>query len=396
MTSGGESAILRRKMEFVPRFFKPPAGDYFLFGSRGTGKSTWLRRTYDDALWLDLLSPDVERRLTARPERLREVVAGAGEGRVVVVDEVQRVPEILTVVHQLIEERPGVRFVLTGSSARKLKRTGIDLLAGRAVVRHLHPFLAGELGREFELDRALRQGLLPVVWDAEDPEDTLSAYVGLYVREEVQAEALVRDLGGFQRFLEAVSFSQASALNLAEVARECQVNRKTVEGFLGVLEDLLLAFRIPVFTKRARRKMTAHPKLYFSDVGVFRALRPAGPLDRREEIAGAALEGLVAQHLRAWIDYSRADATLSFWRTRGGAEVDFVVYGRDVFQAVEVKHAAEVRPGDLRSLRSFRQDYPEAELRLIHRGDEILEIDGVRCLPCERFLQTLRPGEPLP
>ncbi|MFP3942217.1 MAG: ATP-binding protein, partial [Thermoanaerobaculia bacterium] len=250
-------------MEFVPRLFDPPAGDYFLFGPRGTGKSTWLRRVYEDALWLDLLSPDVERRLKARPERLREMVAGAGEGRVVVVDEVQRVPELLTVVHQLIEERPGVRFVLTGSSARKLKRTGIDLLAGRAVVRHLHPFLAGELGRDFDLDRALRQGLLPVVWDAEDPEDTLSAYAGLYVREEVQAEALVRDLGGFQRFLEAVSFSQASVLNLAEVARECQVHRKTVEGFLGVLEDLLLAFRLPVFTKRARRKVTAHPKLYF-------------------------------------------------------------------------------------------------------------------------------------
>jgi predicted AAA+ superfamily ATPase len=256
--------------------------------------------------------------------------------------------------------------------------------------------MAAELGAAFDMDRALRLGLLPLVWDAADPADTLAGYVGLYVREEVQAEALVRDLGGFQRFLEAISFSHAAPLNLAEVARECQVNRKTVEGYLAVLEDLLLAFRVPVFTRRSRRAVTAHPKLYFSDTGVFRALRPAGPLDRPEEIAGAALEGLVAQHLRAWIDYSGVGAGLSFWRTRGGSEVDLVVYGPEVFCALEVKHAADVRSTDLRPLRAFREDYPEAGLRLLHRGTETLEIDGIRCLPCERFLRDLRPGEALP
>jgi len=383
-------------MAFVPRFFQPPGGHYYLFGPRGTGKSTWLRRTYSDALWLDLLAPDVERSLAARPERLRQRVTGAPEAQVVVIDEVQRVPELLPVVHQLIEERAEPSFVLTGSSARKLKRTGVDLLAGRAVLRSLHPFMAAELGELFDLERALLQGLLPVVWDSDHPEDTLAAYVGLYVKEEVQVEALVRDLGGFHRFLEALSFSQASILNLTEVARECQVNRKTVEGYLGVLEDLLLAFRVPVFRRRARRQVTAHPKLFFSDVGVFRSLRPAGPLDRPEEIAGAALEGLVAQHLRAWIDYSGAQAALSFWRTRGGNEVDFVVYGPDVFWAVEVKHRSDVRRADLRSLRAFGEDYPQAELRLVYRGTETLEIDGVRCLPCDDFLRSLRPGSSLP
>ena len=383
-------------MAFIPRFFEPPPGHYFLFGPRGTGKSTWLRRAYPEALWLDLLAPDVERALAARPERLRERVAGAGGTPVVIVDEVQRVPQLLTVVHQLIEERSGPRFVLTGSSARKLKRAGVDLLAGRAVVRTLHPFMAAELGAAFDLERSLRQGLLPVVWDAENPADTLAAYAGLYVKEEVQAEALVRDLGGFHRFLEAVSFSQAAVLNLTEVARECQVSRKTVEGYLSILEDLLLAFRVPVFSRRSRRRVTAHPKLFFSDVGVFRSLRPAGPLDRPEEIAGAALEGLVAQHLRAWIEYSGADAALSFWRTRGGAEVDFVVYGQDAFWALEVKHAGQVRRADLRSLRTFGEDYPQAELRLLYRGAETLEIDGIRCLPCDDFLRSLRPGEPLP
>lgn len=383
-------------MTMVPRFFDPPDGHYFLFGPRGTGKSTWLRRTYDDALWLDLLAPDVERRLSARPERLRELVAGDRERPIVIVDEVQRVPQLLTVVHQLIEERIGPRFILTGSSSRKLKRTGVDLLAGRAAVRSLHPFMAAELEEGFDLDRALTQGLLPVVWDSDHPQDTLAAYVGLYVKEEVQAEALVRDLGGFQRFLEAASFSQASLLNVSQVARECQVSRTTVEGYLGVLEDLLLAFRVPVFTRRARRNMAAHPKLYFADVGVFRSLRPSGPLDRPEEIAGAALEGLVAQHLRAWIDYSGADAALFFWRTRAGSEVDFVVYGRDAFCALEVKHAAEVRRADLRALRAFGDDYPEADLRLLYRGTEPLEIEGIRCLPCESFLRELRPGAALP
>lgn len=383
-------------MTMIPRFFEPPEDHYFLFGPRGTGKSTWLGNRYPDALWLDLLAPDVERRLAARPERLRELIAGAGGPPLVVVDEVQRVPQLLTVVHQLIEERIGARFVLTGSSSRKLKRTGVDLLAGRAAVRFLHPFMAAELGQAFDLDRALALGLLPVVWDSRQPADTLDAYVALYVKEEVQAEALVRDLGSFHRFLEAVSFSHASSLNVSEVARECQVSRTTVEGYLGVLEDLLLSFRVPVFTKRARRKLASHPKLFLSDAGVFRALRPAGPLDRPEEIAGAALEGLVAQHLRAWIDYSGADASLSFWRTRAGSEVDFVVYGRDAFTAIEVKHAADVRPADLRPLRAFGEDYPEAELRLLYRGTETLEIQGVRCLPCESFLRDLHPDQPLP
>ena len=382
-------------MTAVKRFFEPPRGHFFLFGPRGTGKTTWLRQRFAGALRVDLLDPGEERRYTARPERLREVVAGRPEVTVVI-DEVQRVPSVLPVVHQLIEARIGSRFVLTGSSSRKLKREGVDLLAGRAVVRALHPFMASELGGAFDLERALTLGLLPLVLDARDPDDTLDAYVGLYVQEEVRAEGLVRNLAGFHRFLEAVSFSHAAVLNLAAVSRECQVSRNTAEGHLAVLEDLLLAFRLPVFTRRARRQPTGHPKFYWSDTGIFRSLRPAGPLDRPEEIAGAALEGLVAQHLRAWLDYSRSAAGLYFWRTRAGSEVDFVLYGPDLFFAIEVKHAASVRREDLRSLRTFGHDYPNADLRLLYRGRETLEIDGVRCLPCEEFLAGLVPGESLP
>ena len=374
------------------KFFQPPDGHFFLFGPRGTGKSTWLRAAFPDAAWVDLLHPAEQRRYAARPERLRErAAAGAAD---LVIDEVQRVPELLTVVHQLMEEPGGPRFVLTGS-AHKLKRAGGDLLAGRAVVRSMHPFLAAELGADFDLPAALDHGLLPLVWDAADRADTLSAYAGTYVEQEVGGGGLVRDRA-FHRFLEAISFSHAAVLNTSEVARECAVRRKTVEGFLEILEDLLLAFRVPVFARRARRQVTARPKFYFADAGVYRALRPAGPLDRPEEARGAALEGLFAQHLRAWIDYSRAGAALSFWRTRAGSEVDFVLYGPDLFWALEVKHTARVRPADLRPLRRFAADYPEARVRLAYLGAERLLIDDVECLPAGELLRALAPGAPLP
>ncbi|MCY4076517.1 MAG: DUF4143 domain-containing protein [Acidobacteria bacterium] len=382
-------------MAIERKFFRPPAGHFFLFGPRGTGKSTWLEAAFPNAVRIDLLAPAQQRLYAARPERLRELAAAPGVADLVI-DEVQRVPELLTVVHQLMEEPGPPRFVLTGSSARKLKRSGVDLLAGRAVVRSMHPFLAAELGPRFHLATALDQGLLPLIWDAGDPADTLSAYAGLYVQQEVQTEGLVRDLGAFHRFLEAISFSHSAVLNTSDVARECAVRRKTVEGFIEIVEDLLLAFRLPVFTRRARRQVTAHPKFYFADAGVFRSLRPEGPLDRPQEVRGAALEGLVAQHLRAWIDYSGAAATLAFWRTRAGSEVDFVLYGSDVFWALEVKHAARIRPADLRSLKRFARDYPEAQPRLAYLGDERLRIDGILCLPVTELLHGIVPGTPLP
>jgi predicted AAA+ superfamily ATPase len=383
-------------MATVRRFFQAPEAHYFLFGPRGTGKSTWLRSAYPDALWIDLLAPEVHRQYLARPERLREVVAGNPDKPVVVIDEVQKAPVLLDVVHDLIERRAGPRFVLTGSSARKLKREGVDLLAGRALLRSFHPFMAAELGDRFSLDLALTQGLVPLIWDSPSPAEALKAYTALYLREEVQMEGLVRQVGQFARFLEGVSFSHAMALNLSEVARECQVSRKTAEGYLSILEDLLLSFQVPVFTKRARRHLTSHPKFYWFDAGVFVATRPKGPLDRPEEIAGAALEGLVAQHLRAWIEYTGSDFSLSFWRTKSHTEVDFVVYGRDAFWAIEVKHTATIRSADLRGLRAFREDYPEATLRLLYRGEETLDIDGILCLPCDDFLLRLVPGQPLP
>lgn len=380
-------------MESVSRFLRCPDSSFFLFGPRGTGKSTWLHDTRPDAIWLDLLDPEAQRLYQARPERLRELLAGRPHVLDVVIDEVQKVPALLDVVHGLVETDKRLRFVLTGSSARKLRRGEWNLLAGRLVEASMHPFMAAELGAAFNLKQALASGLVPLVWGAADPDRTVRAYASLYLREEVQAEALVRDLGGFARFLEAISFSHGSLLNLAEVARECQIGRKTVEGYLDILEDLLLSFRLPVFTKRAKRHLVAHSKFYYFDVGVYRSLRPAGPLDRPEEIEGMALEGLVAQHLRAWIAYRGTGAELYYWRTKSGSEVDFIVYGRDVFRAIEVKRAARVSSKDLRALRAFREDYPEVSPCLLYLGKERLAIDGIPCIPCEEFLLGLDPDK---
>jgi predicted AAA+ superfamily ATPase len=296
-------------MELRSRFFRLPSQSFFLFGPRGTGKSTWLRHELPQALFVDLLRPEVYRDMHARPERLRELVQGSADCSTFVVDEVQRVPELLNVVHQMMAWPEPRQFVLTGSSARKLRRGGVDLLAGRAILRTLHPFMAAELP-EFRLEEALRLGLLPLVFSSDYQEDTLRAYASLYLEQEVQLEGWSRKIGHFARFLEAVSFSHGAILNVSDVARECQIERKTVAAYVEVLEDLLLAFRLPVFTRRAKRQTISHPKFYLFDAGVFRSLRPRGPLDRPAEIEGAALEGLVAQHLRAWIAYSESDAAL--------------------------------------------------------------------------------------
>jgi uncharacterized protein len=384
-------------MESVTRFFQPPGGHFFLFGPRGTGKTWWTRQTYPDAIRLDLPDPETMRRLGARPERLRDTVAAAPPGGTVVIDEVQKLPELLEVAHALIEEgrsRRGLafRFVLTGSSPRKLRRGGVNLLGGRAAECWLHPYMAAELGPRFRLDDALTSGLLPVIIGSDEPRSQVAAYNALYIKEEVQAEGLVRSVGNFSRFLEAISFSHAGVLNLANVSRECAVNRKTAEGYLAILEDLLLGYRVPVFARRAKRSLAAHPKFYFFDAGVFRANRPAGPLDEPGEIDGAALEGLVAQHLRAWCDLSPGRHQLHYWLTRSQVEVDFVVYGESGIHAFEVKNTARVRDEHLRGLKAFAADYPMARLSLLTRSRERLVVDGISCLPVDDFLAGLTPG----
>ena len=381
-------------MILVPRYFKEAAGSYFLFGPRGTGKSTWLRQVHAEAAWIQLLDSASHRTFLAYPERLEEFVS-AHLGKAIVIDEVQRVPQLLPVVHKLIEQTPGIRFILTGSSARKLRQTGVDLLGGRAAMKKMHPFMAAELGDSFSIEQALEIGLVPLVWTATDPLERLRGYIGLYLEQEIRAEGLIRKLDNFTRFLETISFSHANLLSVSEIARECEVRRSTADAHVQLLEDLLIAGRIPVFSRRAKRALISHAKFYFFDCGVYRSLRPAGPLDRSEEFMGQALEGLVQQHLKAWIDYSDLEAKLYFWRTRSGIEVDFVVYGSNCFVAIEVKNSSMLRPADLKPLQIFKSDYPEATCIFLYRGKEAVTREGIACIPVDRFLSGLLPGKPI-
>lgn len=308
-----------------------------------------------------------------------------------IIDEVQKVPAILSLVHDIIEEKRGIQFILTGSSARKLKREGVDLLAGRALLKKMHPFSAFELQEDFHLDKALQIGLVPLIWEAYDPTATLYSYAALYLKEE----GLVRSVGSFARFLKAISFSHASLLNTTNIARECSVSRKTVDSYLEILEDLMLSFKLHVFTKKAQRELSAHAKFYFFDAGVFRSLRAKNPMDLSEEIDGAALEGLVAQHLKFWIDNQKEPWEFEFWRTRSGLEVDFVLYGPDGFWAIEVKNNKNVSGADVKGLIEFQKDYPQAKILLLYQGTQKIMHKNVLCMPCEEFLLTLNPNNPL-
>src|SRR3990172_7512162 len=362
------------------RVLEPPQRQsFFLFGPRGVGKTAWLRRRLPDALFFDLLDADTYTRLLASPARLGDEIPAGYRGWVVL-DEIQRLPDLLNEVHRLIEARR-LRFALTGSSARKLRRRGVNLLAGRALTRFMHPLTVAELGRDFDLRRALLHGCLPFACTERNPRDYLRSYVTTYLREEVQQEGFARNLGAFARFLEAASFSQGSVLNMAAVARDSAVNAKVAEDYFSILEDLLIAVRLPVFAKRAKRRVVAHPKFYFFYAGVFQAIRPRGPLDSAEEIRGGALETLVMQQLRAVNEYGDLGYSLHYWRTAAGDEVDFVLYCERGLLAIEVKMAHTVRPEDLRALRRFRESYPRAKTFFIYTGSRRRHEAGIEIIP---------------
>lgn len=386
---------MNQKKPLIKRFFEPPQHNFFLFGPRGTGKSTWMKALFPDALYLNLLLSSLREKFRAYPDELIKEVAAMSKPGVVIIDEVQKVPDLLAVVHSLIEEKQGHQFILTGSSARKLKRGGADLLGGRALIKHLDPFMAKELGDLFSLEKALKFGMLPLVWEAAEPEEFLSSYASVYIDEEVQAEALVRNIGQFARFLHVISFSHGQQLNVTNIARKSSVKRHTVDNFISILEDLLLSKRLEVFTHRAQRELSQHPKFYFFDAGIFRALRKMGPGDSQQEADGAALEGLVFQHLVAWIHYTKGRHDLYFWRTKAGLEVDFIVHGEKGFWAIEVKNSKTVSPEDVRGLTHFVEDYPDAKPLLLYRGSTPVKYKDVLCLPVEDFLKPLQPNFPI-
>jgi predicted AAA+ superfamily ATPase len=370
----------------INRHINLPETSFFLFGPRGTGKSTFVKSLINkDTLYIDFLDPDTFRTYAAFPETLLKTINAVNPSQVII-DEVQKVPQILDVVHKIMEERK-IRFILTGSGARKLKKTGADLLGGRALYCRMHPFTASELGSSFSLDTALQTGLIPVVERSPYPAKTLSAYIDVYLREEIMAEGLVRNLGTFVRFLEIISFSHGSVLNVSNLARECQSGRGIITGYIDILEDLLLGYRLSVFTRRAKRKTASHPKFFLFDNGLYRRLRQRGPLDTESVISGPALEGLVGQHLRAFIDYAIPDVRLYYWRSLAGNEVDFILYGGKTFTAIEVKNARVLRPVDYNGLISFGDDYPEASLILLYRGNILMKHKNILVVPVETFLK---------
>ncbi len=362
----------------------------FLFGPRGTGKTFWLRHCLPDSIYIDLLEARTSGQLLADPQRLADRIP-PDHRKPIVIDEIQRVPALLDEVHRLIETRNLV-FVLTGSSPRKLRRGGSNLLAGRAITHQLFPFTATELGQDFSLSKAVQHGMLPTIHDPEKdvvPEDYLATYVQTYLREEIVAEGLTRQAGAFARFLEAASFSQGQPLNISAVSRESAVHRKVAESYFQILEDLLIGVRVPVFQKRAKRRLAGHPKFYFFDVGVYRAVRPRGPLDAPEQIDGAALETLVFHELRATIHNLELNYDLCYWRTAGGMEVDFVLYGPRGIVAIEVKRKRRLSGHDLRGLRGFLSDYPMAKAFVLYGGDHPAYHDPIRVLPIADALRDL-------
>lgn len=328
--------------------------------------------------------------LAADPQRLGNLV-GADRHSPLIIDEIQKLPSLLDEVQRLIEARQ-VWFILTGSSARKLRRAGVNLLGGRAITCHFHPLTAAELGDAFDLAKALRFGLLPSIYDPQkhvSPEEYLQSYVQTYLKEEVMQEGLTRNLGAFSRFLETASFSQGQLLNISAVSRECQIKRKLAENYFGILEDLLIGVCLPPFQKRARRRIIQHPKFFLFDAGVFRAVRPRGPLDIPAEIDGAGLETLVLQHLRAVMAWRRAAGGLFYWRTSTGLEVDFVVYAADAFVAIEVKRKSTITARDLNGMRAFASEYPEALRIVLYGGDHRETIGGVEVIPVAQALPAL-------
>ncbi|MCY4573711.1 MAG: AAA family ATPase [Gemmatimonadetes bacterium] len=390
-------------MELNRRFFNLPQGNVLLLGARGTGKSTWVRNQLPDSIHLDMESPSLRRNLMARPERLNELLADAPGCRSVVVDEIQHAPRLFPFLDRILKEQSPRRFIFTTSCARMFGSGDASFNSNLARYT-LHPLLACEV-RDFDLDRALRFGTLPGSVAASDPAGVVGTY-GQRCLAEVISLGRTRHFGRFSRFLRAIGTSHTLRLNIARVARECAAERKVVAAYIAILEDLLLAFRLPVFQgrpqspdpasgRKPRRATVARDKLFLFDTGFFRALLPPGGTAGSAEVERQALAGLVVQQIRAWAAYSRRDVKLCYWRTRAGTEIDVVVDGSDGTVGFKVTNSDEVGAPEFRALRAFRRDYPDAGTAILYRGRKHTLEDGTRCLPVAEFLQAVRPGERL-
>ncbi|MCX6872304.1 MAG: DUF4143 domain-containing protein [Verrucomicrobia bacterium] len=375
------------------RLLQPPAQSFFLFGMRGVGKSTWSRQVFPDAHRFDLLDEGLFQSYLRDVRLFGRELLPLPAGQTVVVDEVQRLPALLNEVHRFIESH-GLRFVLLGSSARKLKQAGTNLLAGRALRRIMVPLLPAELGADFDLTEVLRCGSLPVIWQSTARQESLEAYVQLYLKEEIQAEALVRNLPGFARFLPVAALFHGQVLSVAGLARDAGVARTTVSGYLEILADTYLAWLLPAYEGKLRVKERKHPKLYWADPGVVRAVKrefhPPGEAER-----GVLLEGWVGGLLKAYGEAGsglglRHDGLFYWAPGAGGTEVDFLIQRGKEFTAVEVKAKESLSSHDFKGLKAIADLKGLGRRVVVFLGERPFRTeDGIEALPIRSFLDEL-------
>lgn len=378
---------------FYSRLTRPPRSSFFLFGVRGVGKSTWAKKHYTRAPLIDLLDEARYQTLLAEPGLFADELRSLPRRSWVVVDEIQRIPGLLNEVHRFIEER-ALRFVLLGSSARKLKTGGTNLLAGRALWKVMHPLAPEELGDDFALDAALRYGTIPLVWTARDKMRTLESYVQLYLREEIKAEALVRNLPGFLRFLPIAALFHGQVVNVSGIARDSGTARTTVSGYLDILEDTLVAFRLPAFEPRLRVRERKHPKLYWIDPGLVRAVKKQLHAVTAEE-KGPLLEGWILTLLRAYAQERELFEEIVYWAPAQSSrlEVDFLLRRGREFLALEVKASSRFSRSWTGGLKAIGELPRVVRRVIIYTGTTRLRTDeGVEVWPLGVFLGHLARG----
>ena len=357
----------------------------FLFGARQTGKSTILRQQFPKAIYIDLLDTEVKNRLSRRPVLLYETLKDKPENTLVIIDEIPEVPELLNEVHRLISERH-IIFILCGSSARKLKRKGKNTLGGRALPVYLYPFVSAEIPN-FDIDHAVSYGMIPSHYLAKNPQRRLAAYIEVYLKEEIKEEALVRNLDAFQRFLEAAALTDGEMVNNNNIAQDCGVSATTVSAYFDILEDTLIGYRIPAFTKVMKRRLVQAPRFYYFDVGVANHLLHRKELVRGTPDYGHAFEHLVIQEIYAWMHYTHSEETLSYWRTYTGMEVDVVIGAARV--AIEIKSVEEVMNRHLKGLKAFGEEHPQSRRIIVSLDKFNRHMGDIECIYVLDFFKML-------
>jgi predicted AAA+ superfamily ATPase len=361
----------------------------FLWGARQTGKSTLLRQLFPDALWFDLLKSDIYRRYQKEPLQFREVILANTVSSIVIVDEIQKIPELLDEIHWLIVNHK-TRFILSGSSPRKIIRSGANLLGGRALRYELYPLIQSEIP-EFDLLKALNNGLLPRHYLAENPKKLIEAYIGNYLRDEIVSEAKIRNINAFTQFLEAAAFSNGEMVNYTNIASECGVSSVTVKEYFQILEDTLIGRFLPSFQKKPKRRVILAPKFYYFDVGIANYLLKRGRIEVGSEAFGSAFEHFIYQELYAHSNYSGLNYAISYWRTTSQIEVDFILGDHEV--AIEVKGTNNIQTRHLKGLKSFSEEYTVQKLIIVSNDPLERVIGNITVLPWKLFLQKLWSGD---